>query len=145
MIMESGGYPANRYCHSCVQLPDKPHNVVILGGFDGYVVFGDTWMLDLLTFQWKKLTNCNLPSVYFHSSAITPSGRLLTFGGVVQKNNTKERTSDIYVTWLCVPKLKEICWDAIVHYNSKLDEYSHAELLSFGVPYEYVQRIHSDR
>uniref|UniRef100_A0A1B6DT48 Attractin/MKLN-like beta-propeller domain-containing protein n=1 Tax=Clastoptera arizonana TaxID=38151 RepID=A0A1B6DT48_9HEMI len=137
-----GGYPKKRYCHSCIQLPDSPNQIAILGGFDGANVFEDVWMLNLLNFQWTKIINCNLPKIYFHSSSVLTSGKVVTFGGIIQSNNSRERTSDIYVAWLCIPKLKEMCWDAILFYSYS-NKYSASELHSMGVPLGYIQRIYS--
>lgn len=79
---------------------------------------------------------------YFHSSSITPSGKLVTFGGIVEtENNSSKRTANLYTSWLTIPKLKEICWEAMMYYFSDLQFYSEEELVSFGVPYEFTKRI----
>lgn len=78
---------------------------------------------------------------YFHSSSVTPSGKLVTFGGIVQTENSSKRTANVYTSWLTIPKLKEICWEAMMYYFSELQFYSEDELLSFGLPYEFIKRI----
>lgn len=78
---------------------------------------------------------------YFHSSSVTPSGKLVTFGGIVQAENSSKRTANVYTSWLVIPKLKEICWEAVMYYFPKLRFYSEEKLLSFGLPYEFIKRI----
>lgn len=41
------------------------------------------------------------------------------FGGVADMRlNT--RTNQVFKIWLKVPKLKDICWEALLHYNKKI-------------------------
>lgn len=63
------------------------------------------------------------------------------FGGVTHiKNNT--RTNRIFKIWLTVPKLKEICWEAMLHYRKDIRQRSRSYLLEAGIPNEFVQRVH---
>lgn len=103
----------------------------------------DIWKLDLNSFAWTKMKKLLLErGTYFHSSSITPSGKLVTFGGIVEtENNSSKRTANVYTSWLTIPKLKEICWEAMMYYFSELQFYSEEELVSFGVPYEFIKRI----
>lgn len=136
------GYPAPRRCHSCVQMPGSNLSVMILGGYDGTYMFGDAWKLDLVTLQWTKLLSCSLPRpVYFHSSAVTSKGQVFTYGGIVEKGHNIARTSDMYSVWICIPKLKDICWEAILYYHRDLHTLTKLELLRLGLPYEYVQKL----
>lgn len=136
------GYPAPRRCHSAIQVPGTNLSVLILGGYDGTSMFGDAWKLDLVTLQWTKVFDSSVPRpVYFHSSAATSKGQMFTYGGIVEKGHTIVRTSDMYSIWLCVPKLKDICWEAILYYHKDLHTLSKPELLSFGLPNEFVQKL----
>lgn len=137
-----GGYPAPRRCHSAVKIPGINVSVMILGGYDGNYMFGDAWKLDLVTLQWTRLFNCSSPRpVYFHSSAVTPKGKLFTYGGIIEKSQNIVRTSDMCSIWICVPKLKDICWEAILYYHKDLHTLSESELRRLGLPYEYVQKL----
>lgn len=140
------GYPSNRSCHSCVQCPENPNFVYICGGFNGFRSFRDVWRFDLDNLQWQKLTGCTMPQpVYFHSTAVTPNGRMCCYGGIVSSEDSDGsggRSNDITSTWITIPKLKVISWEAMVHYfkNEMLassDEY----LKEIGLPQEYYERI----
>jgi len=140
------GYPNNRSCHSCVQCPEKSNLVYVCGGFDGLRSFKDVWRFDFDNLQWEKLTKCIMPrSVYFHSTAVTPTGRMCCYGGIVSDDDIEARggrSNDITSAWIIIPKLKVICWEAMVHYFKKQmfkssDEY----LKKLGLPPEYYQRI----
>lgn len=136
------GIPNPRKCHGCVQIetPTGPR-VYISGGYDGERVFNDLWCLDLQTFQWYHIWPCLLPyPTYFHAAAVTPQGKMYLFGGICQ-NDEYNRTNSVYSTWLCIPKLSEMCWEAILHYNPKITEWSQSKLLEIGIPKNYVQRI----
>lgn len=140
------GYPNNRSCHSCVQCPEKSNLVYICGGFDGYQSFRDVWRFDLDTSQWEKLTRCTMPQpVYFHSSAVTPSGRMCCYGGIVSLENrdgSGGRSNDITSAWILIPKLKIIAWEAMVHYfKDQMSESSDEDLKKIGLPQEYYQRV----
>ncbi|KAL1110152.1 hypothetical protein AAG570_008229 [Ranatra chinensis] len=134
------GYPEARRFHSCVQMPGT-NNVVIIGGFTGVDILDDCWMLDLIKLRWKKLTDLKLPyPAYFHSSSVTPAGKLYNFGGINQKGKSTERTSDIHSAWICIPKLKEICWEAVQFYKFT-SHLTMTELRNHGCPEEFMQRI----
>lgn len=83
--------PEPRRCHGSVQYTNEKTgvtSVVISGGYNGDHVFSDVWRLDLNLLQWTCLRKCILPCpVYFHSAALTPEGRMYTFGGIVKENN----------------------------------------------------------
>ncbi|XP_058580265.1 kelch domain-containing protein 10 isoform X6 [Neofelis nebulosa] len=66
---EKIGFPAARRCHSCVQIKN---DVFICGGYNGEVILGDIWKLNLQTFQWVKLPATMPEPVYFHCAAVTP-------------------------------------------------------------------------
>lgn len=52
------------------------------------------------------------------------------------------RTNDVFKIWLKIPTLKEICWEALLHYNSKIRLSSHTELLNMGIPQDLASRVH---
>lgn len=140
------GYPNNRSCHSCVQCPENPNLVYICGGFNGITSFKDVWRFDIDTLQWEKLSKCILPrAVYFHSTAVTPSGRMCCYGGIVSNDDmhgTGGRSNDITCAWITIPKLKIICWEAMIHYFKKqMFESSLDDLKKIGLPYEFYNRI----
>ncbi|EFN89737.1 kelch domain-containing protein 10 homolog [Harpegnathos saltator] len=137
--------PAPRRCHGSVQYTDEKTGatiVVISGGYDGDRVFSDVWRLDLSTLQWTCLRTCILPCpLYFHSAALTPEGRMYIFGGIIKENNTIQRTNAVLSVWLTIPKLSEICWQALNHYCLDLRNRSPDELLRIGIPLKFVQRL----
>ena len=59
--------PLPRRCHSCVQLDNYAY---ICGGYNGEVILGDLWRINLEDLQWVKLAMMPEP-VYFHSAAVT--------------------------------------------------------------------------
>lgn len=140
------GFPNNRSCHSCVQCPENSNFVYICGGFDGFQSFRDVWRFDLDTLHWIKLTTCIMPQpVYFHSTAVTPSGRMCCYGGIVS-NETQDgsggRSNDITSAWITIPKLRVICWEAMVHYfKDEMFASSEEDLIKIGLPYDYCKRI----
>ncbi|XP_033184557.1 scruin like at the midline isoform X1 [Bombus vancouverensis nearcticus] len=137
--------PEPRRCHGSVQYTNEKTgvtSVVISGGYNGDHVFSDVWRLDLNLLQWTCLRKCILPCpVYFHSAALTPEGRMYTFGGIVKENNKVVRTDAVHSVWLTIPKLSEICWQALIHYYPDLRHKSQDELLHMGIPLKFVQRI----
>lgn len=137
--------PPPRRCHGSVQYKDEKTGVTsvfISGGYNGAYVFSDVWKLDLSLLRWTHLRKCGLPRpVYFHSAAITLEGRMYTFGGIIVKHNEISRTDAVYSVWLTVPKLSEICWEALNYYYPHLRFRSHDELLLVGIPLKFVQRF----
>nr|XP_022917539.1 kelch domain-containing protein 10 homolog [Onthophagus taurus] len=137
------GYPPPRRCHGAVQLEfeDEDFKVFITGGYSGDQIYDDLWCLNLRTFQWTLVTSCRLQyPTYFHSSAVTPEGKMYVFGGIISREDI-ERSNTIHSTWLCIPKLSEICWEALLHYNPKMISYSKSELINAGLPRHFAQRI----
>ncbi|XP_047110075.1 kelch domain-containing protein 10 [Schistocerca piceifrons] len=136
------GYPPPRQFHGCVQLPEEGLQepaVFICGGYGNSHSFRDIWKLSLKTLQWTYVRECSFPqTLYFHSSAITPYGCMYTFGGVTRDN---KRINDLYATWVCIPKLEEMCWEAILHYNPDLYLTAKDKLLSYGFPRKFVGRL----
>lgn len=130
------GYPAARRCHSCVQLG---HVVYVCGGYNGHTIFGDLWMIDLLTMQWTRLPAVLPEPVYFHSAGVTSSGLMVVHGGVVQIDT--RRSSKVFAVWLQVPPLKELCWQALIDTQPAVLRQSRQSLLETGVPPDLVARL----
>ncbi|OXU26255.1 hypothetical protein TSAR_008733 [Trichomalopsis sarcophagae] len=138
-------FPAARRCHGLVQYVDERTNstlVVISGGYNGTQVFNDIWRLDLSILQWTCLTMCALPQpTYFHSTTLTPAGQMFTFGGIVKEDNEVARTDEIHSVWLTIPKLSEICWEALNFYHPDLKKKRQEDLLHIGVPLKFIRRF----
>lgn len=135
-----------RKCHSAVQI-DTPSGVQVFvaGGSNGLSIFNDIWRLDTTNLQWTLMRKSVLPNpLYFHSSTVTPSGCMYIFGGIEPKNQAASRNNILYKVWLCVPRLSEICFEAIMHYHPNLHNIDSKTLLNTGVPQHLVQRMHPD-
>jgi len=52
-----------------------------------------------------------------------------------------QRTNAVYSAWLTIPKLSEICWQALNYYYPKLRDRSPDILLHIGIPLKFVQRF----
>ena len=69
------------------------------------------------------------------------SGCMYVYGGVtnVQEN---ARTADVCKIWLKIPSLKEISWEAILHYWPRLPYNStRMALYEAGIPTSFLDRI----
>lgn len=133
------GYPSARRCHGAVQLTrETGTQVFIIGGHNNDNIFADLWRLDLTTYQWTCFVTCQLPNpTFFHATAVTPEGRVYIFGG----NYRAGRTNDVYSAWLCIPKLSEICWAALLAYYPDLYKRKIDSLIDIGVPKRFLDRI----
>ncbi|CAI6372244.1 unnamed protein product [Macrosiphum euphorbiae] len=140
------GCPKTRYWHSCVQCPEKSNLVYLCGGLGDFQTFNDVWRIDIDTMQWEKLTNCIMPlPVYLHSTAVTPSGRICCYGGIVTERSdldARTHSNDITSAWITIPKLKVICWEAMIHYfKEQMFKSSDECLKKIGIPQEFYERI----
>lgn len=139
------GIPSARRCHGAVQITDN--NVVqvfISGGHDGTNIFDDLWRLNLNTMQWQLIDTCRLPQkTYFHATAVSPEGKLYVFGGIYCKSGDVKRTNEIFTTWLCIPKLSELSWEAVLHYYPNINYCNKNDLINVGVPKRFVNRLDS--
>lgn len=135
--------PLARKCHSAVQVNTGKHSqVFVAGGSDGESVFNDVWRLDLETLQWTLMRKTILPCpLYFHSATVTSYGCMYMFGGIEPKRNTASRNNNLYKIWLCIPKLSEICWEAVLYTYPNLINKSRATLLNYGIPIHFVDRL----
>ncbi|XP_018320085.1 kelch domain-containing protein 10 homolog isoform X2 [Agrilus planipennis] len=136
------GVPLPRRCHGAVQIQtENDIHVFVTGGYDGDLVFDDLWRLELSTMQWRLIERCTLPwPTYFHSASVTPEGKLYVFGGIYADENIR-RNNDIVSTWLCIPKLSEMCWEALLHYYPKIVNCPKNKLINAGLPRHFVQRL----
>ncbi|XP_055629273.1 kelch domain-containing protein 10 homolog isoform X2 [Toxorhynchites rutilus septentrionalis] len=138
------GVPAPRKCHSCVQYhTDNGTEVIVAGGYDGGSYYADVWKLNLNTFEWRLMQKSVLPyTLFFHDAACSESGCMYIFGGIKFSFRNNLRTNIVYKMWMTIPKLSEICWEALLHYSQELPAKSKNELLELGIPLKFVQRIH---
>lgn len=138
------GVPSARKCHSCVQYrTDNGTEIVIAGGYDGRLYYGDIWKLNLSSFEWRLMQKSSLPyPLFFHGAASNSSGCMYIFGGIKFSVNNNVRTNVIFKMWTTIPKLSEICWEAIVHYTPGLTQISRSKLLQIGIPAKFVERIY---
>lgn len=116
-------------------------NVFIVGGEKEGQILSDMWQLNLRTLQWSKIKDFELKyPTYFHSCSVTPEGKMYLFGGILRMREL-ERSNDIISTWLCIPKLSEICWEALLYYYPQLVNCSKETLVKHGIPRKFVHRI----
>ncbi|XP_030386869.1 kelch domain-containing protein 10 homolog [Scaptodrosophila lebanonensis] len=140
------GYPKPRKCFSCVQhqLSNGDIEAFITGGLQGdfSTYFSDIWKLNLRTKQWSIIQTASLPRpLYFHSAAHSDNGCMYVFGGIEYNEKEMRRRNDLYKMWMTVPKLSEMCWDAITYYNDNLDMYNRQTLLKSGIPKSFTERL----
>ncbi|XP_068143978.1 kelch domain-containing protein 10 homolog [Drosophila tropicalis] len=144
------GYPKPRKCFSCVQhtLYNGDIEAFITGGLQGdfCTYFSDIWKLNLRTKQWTLIITASLPRpLYFHSAAHSDNGCMYVFGGIEYNEKEMRRRNDLYKMWMTVPKLSEMCWDAVTYYNENLDCFDRQSLLRAGIPKCFVQRLPPQR
>ncbi|CAH1404654.1 unnamed protein product [Nezara viridula] len=115
---EIHGYPAQRQFHSTARIPGT-NSFILIGGVHGSEkIYDDCWRLDISSLSWKKISSLQLCiPVFFHGTGVTSSGRMASFGGVVKKGRSQRRVAIIQSAWICIPKLKDISWEAVVHYG----------------------------
>uniref|UniRef100_H3B0E7 Kelch domain-containing protein 10 n=1 Tax=Latimeria chalumnae TaxID=7897 RepID=H3B0E7_LATCH len=132
------GFPAARRCHSCVQI--KNVDVFICGGYNGELILGDLWKLNLQTLQWTKLPAVMPEPAYFHCAAVTPAGCMYVHGGVVNIHENK-RTGSLFRIWLVVPSLLELCWEKLLRSFPHLAHLPATQLLHLGLTQELIERL----
>ncbi|ALC42409.1 slim [Drosophila busckii] len=144
------GYPKPRKCFSCVQHQSSNGDIeaFITGGLQGdfSTYFSDIWKLNLRTKQWALIQTASLPRpLYFHSAAHSDNGCMYIFGGIEYNDKEMRRRNDLYKMWMTIPKLSEMCWDAITYYNDNMDLYDRKTLLSAGIPKSFTDRLPPQR
>ncbi|XP_016984941.1 kelch domain-containing protein 10 homolog [Drosophila rhopaloa] len=150
--MEDGdrGYPKPRKCFSCVQHQSSNGDIeaFITGGLQGdfSTYFSDIWKLNLRSKKWFRIETATLPRpLYFHSAAHSDNGCMYVFGGIEYNVKEMRRRNVLYKMWMTVPKLSEMCWDAITYYNDNLNLYDRKTLLGAGIPKRFAERLPPQR
>lgn len=145
----SNGYPANRVHYGWTQCKVDKQYVYMCGGFNDTKFFTDVWRLDLSTFQWYNFVQSQLlKPTFFHSLTITNTGRMYYLDGMIgnclpnaQCSATIDRLRENRIIggmWIRIPKLADMCWDAVLHYfKDKLIAMSKEELQALGLPNLY--------
>ncbi|XP_057321566.1 kelch domain-containing protein 10 homolog [Microplitis mediator] len=98
-----------------------------------HIEFKDVWRLNLTSLKWTCLERFGtaLPhQVEDHSITISSAGKLFLFDGVEHEI----RTSALHSTWIRIPKLTDICWEAVLHYYPNLKSITDKEIISLGIP-----------
>lgn len=137
-------FPEARKCHACVQFETlQGSSVVIIGGYDT-CYYNDIWKLNLRTLEWKCLGK--MPSfrpLFFHDATVTRAGCVYIYGGITCNINTNitKRTTNMYKIWMTIPKLSEMCIEALNFYAPRLKESSVEDLMKLGVPPPFVDRL----
>lgn len=63
------------------------------------------------------------------------------FGGIEYSEKDMRRRNDLFKMWMTIPKLSDICWDAVTYYNHNLHNFDRGTLLRAGIPDRYVNRL----
>lgn len=141
----NSGYPKPRKCFSCVQHTKSNGDVeaFITGGLQSdQVYFSDIWKLNFTTKQWTLIQTASLPKpLYFHAAAHSQNGCMYIFGGIEYDDKRIRRCNDLYKMWMTIPKLSEICWEAVLHYRPNLKSNGHTQLLKMGIPLRFAHRL----
>ncbi|XP_057331344.1 kelch domain-containing protein 10 homolog [Microplitis mediator] len=131
--------------------PDSGEINVIISGGQQYdddrncYCFNSIWKLNLTSSKWTCLERFGavLPHcVVNNSMAVSPAGQLFTFGGFTSPHDMEQGTalSTLHSTWLRIPKLTDICREAVFHYYPNLTSMTKDEINSLGLP---LQLVHS--
>lgn len=136
---DNGGYPEPRKFHSCVQqCTTDGIEVIIAGGFQSDAIqFDDIWKLNLRTYQWTRYAQTKLPKkLHFHDATIANNGCMYVFGGI-----SGSRNNHLHKMWLKIPKLSDMCWEALQHYHPTLSKAEKTTLLQVGIPQNYAAQV----
>lgn len=137
------GIPAPRSNFSCVQYQtlSGQNEVCITGGLRDTTAYDDIWILNLTMMQWRLFrTSRLLHPLYHHDASIDSNGLMRIIGGL-DVTDTHRYNQKIFKVWLKMPKLAEMCWEAVVHYNPLIHHYTSEQLRWIGVPEQFIQRI----
>ncbi|XP_008558677.1 kelch domain-containing protein 10 homolog isoform X1 [Microplitis demolitor] len=120
-------------------------NVILTGGVADTKYYDDVWRLNLHTLQWTCLNKFGsvLPiPITDHAATITDNGKLYVFGGITGTQDDKFiRVDALYSTWLRIPRLTDICWEAVIYYYGDLSTKSDEEFKKMGLPPKFVKSI----
>ncbi|XP_008544871.1 kelch domain-containing protein 10 homolog [Microplitis demolitor] len=126
-----------------VDLESKDTNIVISGGTMDKRIYDDIWRLSLSTLQWTCLNKfgSTLPqAICEHDATASLDGKMYIFGGrIKKKNNRLSEINNLYSTWLRIPKLTDICWEAVNFYYRDLNTKTDEELFELGLPLKFVK------
>ena len=121
----------------------------IVGGYDGFDdIYNDIWRLDLEKMKWTKLPVVLEQQAYFHSSIIH-DGKIITFGGVHNKESTEDelpyehRINSVQTCYVKICSLKQMCWDAVNYYCQDLAEKPKINLIEEGIPEDLLSQLHA--
>lgn len=96
---------SQKTCCSCSSLPlcaiglsPVLADVFICGGYNGEVILGDIWKLNLQTFQWVKLPAIMPEPVYFHCAAVTPVSLFLHRSYIVGRKEYEQGEKMLLLT-----------------------------------------------
>ncbi|OQR75890.1 kelch domain-containing protein 10-like [Tropilaelaps mercedesae] len=123
--------PKPRRCHSVVQSACG-NWIVLAGGVDRNETLDDIWKLHLPTLRWHRY-NCRLPKkLYFHSAAMTTTGCMYVFGGVL--DSYQHRSNDLYAMNVSVPTLQELALDIAMRTYPRLKMMDENQLNQIHIP-----------
>lgn len=141
------GYPQRRYKFSSAQhtSPNGDIEAYITGGTQQGVFeneLSDIWKLNMRTMKWTQIQS-NLPArVHCHSAATAKNGCMYIYGGTtISEHNRVQVNTTAHKMWLKIPKLKDMCWDAITYYNENIDLHDRQALHQEGIPTCYTDRL----
>ncbi|KAH0561320.1 hypothetical protein KQX54_016201 [Cotesia glomerata] len=134
-------FPMERVNFSITQFTDPNTgdvNVVIFGGTQppwkqteritggrNDNVYTDFWKLNLRSMKWIYL-------------GVIPSG----IGD--KPAATNKSSSEIYSTWLCVPRLKQICWQAVMQHIPDIASKTDTEVIALGFTWKVFKSLTND-
>lgn len=67
------------------------------------------------------------------------------FGGIQYNDGNIKRSNSLFKMWMTIPKLSEICWEAVTHYNKNLHLFEIQTLRAEGIPEKFIARLPIDR
>ncbi|XP_014295758.1 kelch domain-containing protein 10 homolog isoform X2 [Microplitis demolitor] len=125
-----------------IDLESKNVNIIISGGINNTKMYDDVWQLNLHTLQWtcfKRFGLCLPKPICEHDAAISSSGKMFIFGGRIKSvYDSLNGVNKLYSAWIKIPKLTNICWEAVNYYYKDLDIKTSEELYQLGLPVNFV-------
>ncbi|CAG5099745.1 Similar to slim: Kelch domain-containing protein 10 homolog (Drosophila melanogaster) [Cotesia congregata] len=121
----------------------KETSIVISGGTMDRKIYSDVWQLRLSTLRWTCLNKLGsiLPlAICEHDATTSRYGKMYVFGGRIKRtNNRLTEVNSLYSAWLRIPKLADICWEAVNYYYKDLNSKTDEELFELGLPIKFVR------
>ena len=77
---------------------------------------------------------------------LSDEGKMLIFGGMQKVEGEKEEitpTNAVFTSWLRLPSLKTMAWEALCHYRPDMSSLPASTLLEEGVPKDCVEMLGS--